>query len=449
MADQKNLAPMPNSSQEKSKTMDNILQLNDDCLNAILRYLSLIELCDIAETCSRFNDVARMAFTCRRISYKIPDGNGIKFKDNERILKVFGDLVVDMCIIYDSKFGIGTTKMIIVCNWLEKYCADTLEDLIIFGMDEVDLPASSAIVMSKIKNLKLMLAITDKTIQTSLGNCKNLIELNMMMYDGRFQFPGHRFPHLQKLSHRVRVDSNTKFEQIETFFKNHTKLIELSTQFLTDGSYDGGIDLTFIKHLVNLEKLDFILGGARVKGVNAFTHLKNLKELSIDNTNNHQTDLAILKSLASLQSLMKLELGISEVDDLIPTIKQLKNLSTFSITDGKLTQFRQFDVDVSCLAQLRDIPLTELKISCRRLLKPKSIVNIVRQLSELKTVKLFCEVALTESIRKCLVTVCSSQKRKIHVILQEEIIENMDFDFNFISEFNKEHGRIVEFQIEK
>lgn len=44
------------------KTIDNILDLNDDCLINILKNLTLIHLCATAETCKRLQTVAREAF---------------------------------------------------------------------------------------------------------------------------------------------------------------------------------------------------------------------------------------------------------------------------------------------------------------------------------------------------------------------------------------------------
>lgn len=406
--------------------------------------MSLIDLCAVAESCIRLQNVADEVSKCEIKNFEIPQ-SGVSFGDHKRILKCFGHLIQSItCITKFGGAGMNKKKTNFAFNWLEKYCANTVEKLTIIGSEEIVLPSSAINLMSKVKTLTLFSQIPDDNLRAALWNCKDLIELNLQFYDGPFNFADHHFPHLQKLDHRVRVDHNFDFRHIESFFKNHTKIVVLGTQFLIDERQDTTIDLSYIKHLVDLKRLDLILVAARIVGIDALAHLKKLKYLSIDSSKDMQTDTAILDSLASVDSLVKLELGIPEFDHLISSIGRFKNLSELAISEDILAPATKFDTNISCLRQLRNSHLTELRISCMQLLEPKTIVDVIRNLTEIKKIKFICDVELTESICKNLAYVCASQKRKLEIILEEEIMDEMDFDFSFIDKFNKEFGAFVE-----
>lgn len=79
MAEVQNVSvvPIPSPLQLGHRHIDHILQLEDDCLAAIMRTFSLDELCAAAETCRRLESVARQAFVLREEcrSYEISDVN--------------------------------------------------------------------------------------------------------------------------------------------------------------------------------------------------------------------------------------------------------------------------------------------------------------------------------------------------------------------------------------
>lgn len=442
--DETNKMDIPNSSELHSndKLIDNILKVNDDCLIIILRYLSLSEMCDVAETCTRLRNVVRYIFILRGKKYAIPQ-DGIKFTDHQRILKNFGDLIHEVGIVnFSFVDGMNKEQMECAFDWLENYCADTLKGLSVFTFDSLIFPPSAMRLMTKLQKIEIFSPISDNIARSALCNCKELVELKIIAYNGYFHFANQYFPHLRILAHRVKVDFCTDFYEIETFFKNHTKLIALSTQFIVD--WGGRIDLSFIKHLVDLEKLCMILGNAKIKGVDAFIHLKKLKELSMDHSHDVKTDAAILENLASVDSLMKLELGLSEVNEVIAAIGRFKNLTEFIVSQDLLQIFIEFNTNISHFTELRNSRLTDLKISCKRLLEPNAIVDVIRNLEAVKTIKLFGEIELTETICKRLAAVCSSQKRKVQIILDEEVLDGTDTDFDFIDKFNEDYEQFVE-----
>lgn len=428
----------PHSSEQETV---HILRVNDDCLNHILRYLSLAEMAILAVTCKRFQNVARMAFLMRKKIYGIPN-HEVAFEDHPLVLRNFGDLVKKASVInFPQVLPLSYAQIVRAFDWLERYCAGTLSQLTIFAFNDIVLPASAKRLISKLKIIDFHLPISFQNARTLLFNCNDLVELKMISYEGPFLFNGFVFPNLRKLFQRVRVDYDTDFGEMETFFENHTKLIELRTQFLIE-SRNSIIDLSFIGHLVDLEKLELYLSEAKVIGIDAFAHLKKLKELAFDHSKVVRTDLAILERLAS-HDLEKLTLGCSEVDQLIAGIGRFKNLSQLVITEEILPIFYEFKTNISSLAQIQNSRLTELKICCKKLLEPETIVDVIRNLSEVTIIKLFCEVNLSETICKELANVCSSQRRKVEIILCGETM-NLERDFSFIGRFNEEHGQFVE-----
>lgn len=427
------------------KKVDNLLDLNDDCLINILKQLPLIELCATAETCKRLQLIAREVFKSKHKSYGIPRPE-LKFKDHERVLKNFGDVVAKFtCITKMFGLGISHKQMKTAFDWMERYGGEALEKIEIIAGEEIVLPKSAFAVMAKAKDIEVMAPISDRNLRAALLNCTELVHLKFIMYDGPFHFPDHRFPHLQSLWNRVRVNPDTDYNQIETFFKHHTALTELHVQFLNDLGSDGDIDLSFLKHLTNLTKLNLVLCNSNVVGTEAFAYLKNLQEFRIDSSDDKRTDAMILENLASVDSLEKLVLAFPEVSHLIASIERFRNLSVLAISEDAVGPYEHFHrANIASLAQLRNSPCTELQVICESLSEPGSIVNVIANFKEVKTIKLFCEVDLSEAICKRLANVCSSQRRKIEIVLDEEIVGDKNMDFKFIEKFNKDFGTFVE-----
>lgn len=440
-----------NSEQSNTDQIDNILQLNNDCLMLIMKKLKPIDLCAVAETCKRLKFVADDEFKRRyRKSYGIPQVT-IEFKDHRRILKNFGHLVTaGSCVINVIEIFMSKKQILFAFKWFEKYCAETLRELKIIGFEESDLSPSAMRLIPKLQRIDLMIPVPEQMLQNALLNCNELVELNFFLYDGPFHFNAHRFPHLQKLSNRVRLNGETDFHKIETFFQHHTKLTNLRTQFLCDEDRgEHAIDFTFLKHLPELQKLELILVGAPVVGIEAFGYLKNLQEFSVDDSSDKRTDALIFENLASVDCLVKLVLGFPEISHLTVAIGRFKKLAKLEISSHNADPHHSFNnVNISGLAQLCNSSITELEIGCIKLLEPESILNVIRNLKEVKIMKLFCEVDSIEKICEDLVKVCSSQNRKIIIVLEAEILTEVDFDFDFIKKHNEEHRAFVEVRAE-
>lgn len=444
MANQQNVMANITRTESKDEKVNHILQVNDDCILEVFQYVSLIELSRLSETCKHFQNIARIVFKRRSKNiYAIPHRD-VKFTDHPRILRNFGDLIDEVSVInFTDLFkdsGLSPEKMGTAFNWLERYCAETVQSVTILDSDSRALPPSAAKLTSKVKKITIYSPISIRNAQILLCGCKELVELNMAFYDGPFHLDDQNFPNLRKLADRVRIRDNRQFGQLERFFANHSKLTDLKIHFLVEFSYRDSINFSFVSHLVDLEKLEFMISGARISHIEALAKLTKLKELTFDQSEHMDNDVAILKNVTSSLDLEKLKLGFSEIHHLVNAIERLKSLTHLTITHDMLPLFHQFDTNISCLSQLKNSRLIQLRISCNELLESKAIVDIVRNLSELKTIIFWCIVDLSESICKQLAAVCSLQRRNIEIILCEELMES---DFAYIPKFNEESGHFV------
>lgn len=112
--------------------IENILLLNDDCLITIMQELQPIDLCNAAETCQRLQIIAREAFKLQYVKdYSIPQYE-IKLIDHSRILRNFGDLISKVKIMSFLQLTMNEEELVLVFNWLDRYCHDTLSSMVFF-----------------------------------------------------------------------------------------------------------------------------------------------------------------------------------------------------------------------------------------------------------------------------------------------------------------------------
>lgn len=446
MADQHNVMDvMACSSQESSndQKVDNILHVNDDCLLAIFKYFSPIELCSLSETCKRFQYVACFAYKYRyKNKYAIPKFD-IMFVDHARILRNFGHLINDVLVstlpLLEENF-LSPSKMETAFDGLERYCAETINALSIYYQDNKAMPPSALRLSARAKKLRICSALPFPNALELLQGCTALVELDMAYPGGPFHIFGLNFPHLQKLNYHVWIWDKIQFSLVERFFGNHSQITDLKIQFDVNFSYRGSVILSFLRNLINLEKLQLTTNGSRISHPEALSNLEKLKQLAFDQTQENEMDVAMLENISPLR-LEKLELGFSQIDHLINGIENLNSLTHLTITHDMLPFLHLFNTNISGLSQLKNSRLIYLRVSCERLLKPEAIVPVVRNLRALKDIIFWCIVDLTESICRQLVAVCSLQRRKVDITICEELMD-ID-DFTYIDKFNEKYGHLV------
>ncbi|KAJ6608884.1 hypothetical protein Bhyg_17987, partial [Pseudolycoriella hygida] len=253
--------------------------------------------------------------------------------------------------------------------------------------------------LSKKQHIDFFDPISSEDVQAVLVSCKNLVGLKFWWYDGPFVFANYLMPHLKEFE--TDVNHLTDFNKIDAFFKNHTQLTVLCTRFHNNRQAHYAVDLSFLSHLPNLKILVLTLDGSNVRGTASLSHLNHLRKFSVGGSYDKETDLQILESLGSVESLVTLELTMPDVSHVLRGIERFKNLR-------KLRIFGDGVVDILILAQLRS-NCTDLHVSCKMLAEPNSLVDVVRNLKKLKKIELHCQVALSETLCEDLAKVCSSQ----------------------------------------
>ncbi|KAJ6649531.1 hypothetical protein Bhyg_04767 [Pseudolycoriella hygida] len=417
----------------------NILHLNDDCLIRIFNFLSLVDLCTTAEVCTHFKKIAGAVFESKHKHFEIPT-IGVEFSDNQRILKHFGHLITSSSfLIHKFPVSLNEKQVNLIFEWLGKYCTKTLESFVIGGVKKCPLPPPAIPFLSKVKSIEFCYPISSDDLKEVLDSCKNLVTLKLYTYNGPFHFANHLMPHLKEFETGIRVNRLTDFDQIDAFFKNHTQLTALCTHFINNRQAHYAVDLSFLSHLSNLKTLQLIFNGSNVRGTASLRHLNHLQKFAVDGSYDKETDLEILERVGSVESLKTLEFTMPDVSHVLSGIKRFENLTKLDISGDDI-------VDISSLAQLRN-NCTDLIVCCEMLAEPNSLVDVVRNLKELKKIELDCKVALSETVCADLVDVCSSQDRKIFITLEKDPPADVDLDFSFIEKFNENNEKFVDIRL--
>lgn len=417
---------MINCNQQQPK---NMLELNYDCQFNILKILPPIDLCAVAGTCTHLKHVASDAFKFQIKSsrkYYAIRTNDEKWPEQHPILKKFGNTISKAHII-DHMYG-STWKLAYIFDWLEKYCAGTLQKLYIDSSFVIVLSPPVARLLSTLKQLRLNASFYTENLSIALSNCKKLVYLHIHLLEqapesSLYLWDNH-FPHLKSLKCGW-INTNDDLNKMERFFQNHAKLSVLSMHFYnSDEENANRIDLSFLQHLPDLEELDLYLNTSKVDGIDALTRLQNLKKLAFGNST-AEICTAILNSIASVTSLVTLTFYIGRKylhgsGRVFQSIKHFNNLSTLIVKAVRAHEFEFSSLDT------------------------KQIIDVVRNLHEIKRVELDCRFKFEEysTFFDDLVKVGSSQKRKIVLLINVKNISRRQLKL-FIK-FNREHGAFVE-----
>ncbi|XP_037043193.1 uncharacterized protein LOC119079408 [Bradysia coprophila] len=196
---------LPTEQRRTNATGPCLNNLNEDCLLEIFSNKSLtpIDLCSLAETCTRFKQITQRVFP-KEFGIEYWDdcvGLGYEFKskkyyrrdytlqDVERILKNFGP--------YLSTLKIG--RDLAVVNLVAQYCADnvTLKHLKISELKSIQ---GVRVQLNSIfrQLLKLSIYDCDLVIASSNMDCDSLIELNIFNSCGCTAILRHTFPNLRR-----------------------------------------------------------------------------------------------------------------------------------------------------------------------------------------------------------------------------------------------------------
>lgn len=366
-----------------------LLHLNDDCLYEIfsLNYLNIMDLCSVAETCTRMKDIAVRIFTKAHKSCVFNDMSLKTIHEMRRMLINFGSSITDLTIgpSYDLEQHFDGMSARVL-DLVIRYCSKTVESL---RLQDYDI--SDHYLVGKLRSLfgKLkLLHIYDGYIRDAkqlFANCNSLVELKVINWenDENDMIMENKFPKLERFKYGRYYDEDCDDCDLESFVSNHKSLKAFSL-----GPFNG--DCSSLLHAIakncpDLEKLCITGRNTErpygyVNALKSLLALKKLTKLKIKCDKENVTKF--LQELPQFNSLEFLELWYAQSDaGFLPALSQLKDLKTLRLRG--CTNLK----NVNSLANLDK--LTELSI-----LMPGhdtivdieiDVVGLVKRLTDLKT----------------------------------------------------------------
>lgn len=323
-----------------NRTGTNMLDMNDDCLYEIFspKLMSIMDLCSVAETCSRLKQIANRNFTR---AYKCCNFNELSLKtihEVRRFLINFGSLITELTIKSDLN-GMSVRILDLVI----RYCKNTLESLTLKQYEITEyLTAKLRPMFSNLKKIHLENCSLYGDGQKLFANCGSLIELKAIQLDHEDDdgiILENVFPKLERFVLEQTYFNNDDSE-LNLFVSRHEGLKELSLKGIDN---DRPTLLTAIaNNCKSIEELriESAASDAREypseyeKELQSILTLNNLKKLQIECARVNVTKF--IQELPKLNSLEFLELYHAHADEgLIPALAQLKNLNVLRLSHCK------------------------------------------------------------------------------------------------------------------
>lgn len=312
--------------------------MNDDCLLEIfsVRSLTPMDLCSLAETCTRFKRILQRVFPKKFTleadvyndhndhEFNVDANRGKSAPDVERILKNFGSSLSTFTI--DKRYD----KPLDVLDLLTVYCvAGTLDRLKIHSV-HLHIPEVLAVKLTPIFERLMLLNIGYATVRGGrdlFAKCDSLVELRVSEVDNCNEILVNHFPQLERFSFgwggttvcgSVVPDFITRHQRLKTLnlgthIPQHCKLPFLCA--IRDNCKE-------------LEELNVSIASVSKDDFGELQHLDQLRLLRISlhgaYGSNHTECIPSLQALKSLETLI-----ITHAHDdsaLIPALSQLKTL---------------------------------------------------------------------------------------------------------------------------
>lgn len=373
-----------NRDPPESKMAKQLLQLPDDCLTDIFENLCIVELADVASTCTRFRTIARQVFSlwqnrhCLTIDMDTFADSPFHLRQIPAILRNFGDLLTKLNVSFRyTDQRVSDRIRTLVFNCLVTYCTEPLDRLQLTGCRNFHLDKINNATRLFRKVRELYLSDSDAINIACLTDLWRLIKLTIDR-PPTIKYLSIDYPVLKSftLTRALGDEVLTDHSAVGEFLERHDQLTEIEID-TTDYC-----DLTQIGSMPVLRKLS-IQDPYSIKieeNIMPLTNLSKLTTLTLYVDGDEQMP-AFLKSLKSKHSLVELDLW-SECwsgDEL----EFMKALSRY-------TRLRKLYFSVDTLAgnlllnlhglkNLRTLSMRHLRV----MITSDDLVNLIRQLPHL------------------------------------------------------------------
>lgn len=419
-----------------------ILDLNDDCLLALFEHFDLLDLCAVADVCSRFQTIAKACFDhSKRNTLNVPEDLWCRHKavnvvllKTSRVLRIFGSFITEinedhLCVDenlqpeYESEFF----------NLLLQYCCGTLTKLKVEGHFAPE----------TVRNLQPLFKTLHKLVILSCGSIPDLPpswfpelrELELELIDDHNY--SHDIVHLDQFYHKLNrisfkyVDGITD-DDIEKFLMCSPKLKEIELCECSD--LESRTVGAIAEHATEIEKLNLTLCFDDYIGFFNYDKLRNLRSLELNLTCSkekymHDTDY----SITIIEAIIDAE---------IP----LKHLSLEGLWKGREAYVEgNLHHSIQVLSKLQT--LETLKLSTSEDLTVSDIMFICKHLKELTELQLDRIRALTTE--DILILLKNVEKLKLLLLIDVTLVRHVPESFKFDAKVFEKILEIVKNRAEK
>lgn len=421
-----------------------LLQMPDDCLKDICRYLRLADLSSFASSCTRLNGIARNAFSLKPANKHVDlkellvlfgtNAGAIGMEKVELYFESFGGLLLEVrldLMAMDAHRGLIDTAFtpmnVPIFNLIMRHCSGgALEALQLRG---VEMQSHHSVEMQRlfggVKKIRLHnCTMVYEALSASTG-CKEL----HLCTDTFNEVHNLSFPKLESFTVDItgvgfsKNDFASKHNgNCTRFLRRHPNLkclrMDISKQVLPK--------MDFINSLRDLEKLELTRKFGKLT-LGEWDNLRELKTLRIDS---ESTDaIEFLQTSATAESLKHLSLRNPIInEDFFNGLSRFKKLCGLNLTGCH-------DMTNDGILSL-DLPeLTEFKLFGYTQLSADGVVEMVEKFQKLIEIALHSTGhTIDPDIYEKLIAVCRKQKKKLKISLFGAVNRSGDYNFdpNFV-----------------
>lgn len=360
---------------------DNILNLNDDCLQEIFGFLDVQDLWSIAQINERFEDNAKSIFPLKYKSFVFGDTDeSKKFMRNyhqlANFVKKFGSFIVELYIDYRQLKYCGANR---VWELFVRYSSIALKELhfIRFNLNGAILSTILPL-FGRFTSLDLEECDLSDPLIDSLRFCRQLERLRISCCDSDCRLLQFNFPKLESI--RFNCCGGFNQRQMETFLEYNPQLKEVMIYGCAE--IDDNMLSVIGNHLARVEKVYINLENTFQVSLdqNAFRSLKKLKIESC-----HGVSLAIVNMAAANIPLQSLHLVCPLDHQLVAAISDIKSIKSLV-----LEPHSNVYLNISqCLHICENLTeLSDFYFGFCRGLNSTGLLNIVRTAKKLQTLHL-------------------------------------------------------------
>lgn len=429
------------------KDATTILALNDDCLFAIFKYLGVLDLSSIADTCTSFKQCAKAYFVYSKktnldLDHEIFSGGDTYERvtsKTSRVMRHFGEFIVGFseggmgrrCMSLDASSSRIYQRKII--ELLVRYCSQSLRELELSNFMQADVNAHAMEpLIARLHKLSLVCCDIESTFWNRWSLCcSQLHELrlhNITVASKQFECLHGPFPKLVKIElHHI---NHLRGSDIVKMLEHNPQLKEIDV--LHHGELISFDDLlpSIAAHVPEIESLHLRLPKDTIRTSihQYFGQLRKLSALTLEhpNMNEYYVSLSIREIVSNdipLKHLSVLRVHFNKenariFENVVSQLKQLETLKLVAIT-GYIKLPRIHRICQRCTE------LSTLLLCVKFVPKLEDISQIVRNLKNLRSLSIepfvhgqAKQICVETDVYKEWLQIVESRSEKTHLAIE-------------------------------